>query len=213
MEKDLSAKIPKNSGGYPKNPLFFSFSLFFFLPPVGRRARTALPRHVLPASGQDKAAAETSSSSSPSLTPRSFPLFLRTPEKPKPHRRRDLSPPAIDASPRHSETTTGTAVLRSTPTPSTASWDGLNRVDFAVSFLSDRRTPPPIPPPPSLLRPRRPLHRAPRITVSLPVPSFRSLPLGLASPPFTRGRRRSGSPWSLLQIGRASCRERVCLYV
>ena len=69
MEKDLSAKIPKNSGGYPKNPLFFSFPLFFFLPPVGRRARTALPRHVLPASGQDKAAAETSSPSSPSLTP------------------------------------------------------------------------------------------------------------------------------------------------
>ena len=124
-----------------------------------------------------------------------LPLFaaspLSVPETPEPCHRRDLSPPAIAASPRRSGTTTGTAVLSSPPTPSTASRNDLSRREFVVDHRTAVCRSPPIPPPPTLLRPRRPHHRAPCLTVSLPMPFPCLLSLGFTPSPESRSRRRA----------------------
>ena len=116
-------KKSQNYRGFSRKiPFLFPFLFPLFFPPARRRRRpVCFPgrrRHV-PA---DASAWIRSPMPCPALS-LSYPLALfslplRTQKRPKRHRRRDPSPPALRSSPRRSEATTSTAVFSSSPTPS-----------------------------------------------------------------------------------------------
>ena len=206
-------EISKLQGVFQKNPFLFRFP--FLSPPARRRRRpVCFPgrrRHV-PADPLAWIRSPTPCSSlSLSPYPLAFPsLSLQSPERPKQPRRRDSSRPALCSFARHYETTTGTAVPFCLFSSQASTSNAAVREIALVPFLSGRRSSPSIPPPPLLLRPRRPHHRVPRLTVSSPVPSVHLLPLWFVTSPETRGRRRTNCSPELFPVTIWSRRTAPC---